>query len=74
MPKKYVIIGGDAAGMSAASKIRRMQPDSELVVFEKGQHISFAACGIPYWISDVIEDGSKLQVLTPEIAREKKRY
>ncbi|MBT3229030.1 MAG: CoA-disulfide reductase [Candidatus Marinimicrobia bacterium] len=72
MPKKYVIIGGDAAGMSAASKIRRMQPDSELVVFEKGQHISFAACGIPYWISDVIEDGSKLQVLTPEIAREKR--
>jgi len=72
MSKKYVIIGGDAAGMSAASKIRRMQPDSELVVFEKGPHISFAACGMPYWISGVIEDGSKLQVLTPEIAREKR--
>ena len=72
MSKKYVIIGGDAAGMSAASKIRRMQPESELVVFEKGQHISFAACGIPYWISGVIEDGGKLQVLTPEIAREKR--
>ncbi len=72
MPKKYVIIGGDAAGMSAASKIRRMQPDAELVVFEKGEHISFAACGIPYWISGVIEDGSKLQVLTPQIAKEKR--
>jgi len=72
MSKKYVIIGGDAAGMSAASKIRRMQPESELVVFEKGQHISFAACGMPYWISGVIEDGSNLQVLTPEMAREKR--
>ena len=72
MKKKYVIIGGDAAGMSAASKIRRMQPDSMLVVFEKGPHISFAACGMPYWISGVIDDGSKLQVLTPEIARDKR--
>jgi len=72
MKKKYVIIGGDAAGMSAASKIRRMQPNSELLVFEKGQHISYAACGMPYWISGVIEDGSKLEVLTPEIAREKR--
>jgi len=70
--KKFVIIGGDAAGMSAASKIRRMQPDSELIVFEKGEHISFAACGMPYWISGVIDDGSKLQILTPEIAREKR--
>ena len=72
MPGKYVIIGGDAAGMSAATKIRRLQPDAELVVFEKGPHISFAACGMPYWISGVIEDGRKLQILTPEIAREKR--
>lgn len=72
MNKKYVIIGGDAAGMSAASKIRRMQPESKVVVFEKAPHISYAACGMPYWISGVIEDGSKLQVLTPEIAREKR--
>ena len=72
MLQRYVIIGGDAAGMSAASKIRRLQPESELVVFEKGPHISFAACGMPYWISGVIADGSKLQVLTPEIALEKR--
>jgi NADPH-dependent 2,4-dienoyl-CoA reductase/sulfur reductase-like enzyme len=72
MPKKFVIIGGDAAGMSAASKIRRLLPDAEMVVFEKGQHISFAACGIPYWISGVIDEGSKLQVLTQDIAREKR--
>ena len=72
MNKKFVIIGGDAAGMSAASKIRRIQTDAELIVFEKGQHISFAACGIPYWISDVVEDGNKLEVLTAEVARNKR--
>ncbi len=72
MPQKYVIIGGDAAGMSAASKIRRLQPEAEMVVFEKGKYISFAACGIPYWIGGIIEDGRKLQVLTPKIAREKR--
>ena len=72
MHKKFVIIGGDAAGMSAASKIRRLQPEAELVVFEKGKHISFAACGIPYWLGGVVEDENKLQVLTPEIAREKR--
>ncbi len=72
MHKKFVIIGGDAAGMSAASKIRRLQPEAEMVVFEKGEYISFAACGMPYWISGVIDDGDKLQVLTPQIAREKR--
>ncbi|MEA3288425.1 MAG: CoA-disulfide reductase [Candidatus Marinimicrobia bacterium] len=72
MHKKFVIIGGDAAGMSAASKIKRMRPDAELVVFEKGEFISYAACGMPYWISGVIDDGDKLQVLTPQIAREKR--
>jgi len=72
MAEKYVIIGGDAAGMSAASKIRRLKPEAEMLVFEKGDHISFAACGIPYWLGGVIQDGSKLQVLTPAIAREKR--
>ena len=69
---KILIVGGDAAGMSAASKIRRSMPDAEMIVFEKGEHISFAACGMPYWIGGVIEDGSKLQVLTPEVARQKR--
>ena len=72
MHKKFVIIGGDAAGMSAASKIRRLLPDAEMIVFEQGEFISYAACGMPYWLSGVIEDGSKLQVLTPDIARTKR--
>jgi len=72
MHQEFVIIGGDAAGMSAASKLKRLQPEAELMVFEKGSHISFAACGIPYWLSGVIDDGAKLQVLTPEKARDKR--
>ncbi len=72
MPQPYVIIGGDAAGMSAASKIKREQPDAETIVFERGQHISYSACGMPYWIAGVIESDRKLIVLTPERAREKR--
>jgi len=72
MPQPYVIIGGDAAGMSAASKIKRAQPDAETIVFERSQHISYSACGMPYWIAGVIESDRKLIVLTPERTREKR--
>jgi len=46
--KKLVVIGGDAAGMIAASKVRREQPEREIIVFERGNHTSCAACGMPY--------------------------
>ena len=72
MDKTFVIIGGDAAGMSAASKIKRMRPDAEVIVFEKGPYISYAACGIPYWLAGIIPSREKLQVLTPQAAREKR--
>ncbi len=72
MPQPYLIIGGDAAGMSAASKIKREQPDAETIVFERSQHISYSACGMPYWIAGVVESDRKLVVLTPERAREKR--
>lgn len=72
MPQPYVIIGGDAAGMSAASKIKREQPDAEVIVFERGPYISYSACGMPYWIAGVIESDRNLIVLTPERARERR--
>lgn len=72
MDKTFVIIGGDAAGMSAAAKIKRLRPEAEVIVFEKGPYISYAACGIPYWLAGVIPAKEKLQVLTPQIAREKR--
>lgn len=72
MSYPYVIIGGDAAGMSAASKIKRERPDAETIVFERGHYISYSACGMPYWISGVVESDRQLIVLTPERARERR--
>ena len=69
MNSPIVIIGGDAAGMSAASKIKRAHPSAEVIVFERGPHISYSACGMPYWIGGVIESDQHLMVLTPENAR-----
>jgi NADPH-dependent 2,4-dienoyl-CoA reductase/sulfur reductase-like enzyme len=68
----YVIIGGDGAGMSAASKIMREQADAHVIVFERSQHISYSACGMPYWIGGVVASDRKLIVLTPEVARKKR--
>ncbi|MDY7081204.1 MAG: pyridine nucleotide-disulfide oxidoreductase, partial [Halobacteria archaeon] len=49
MTDTFVIIGGDAAGMSAASKAKRECPDTDVIVFEKGEWVSYAACGLPYY-------------------------
>jgi NADPH-dependent 2,4-dienoyl-CoA reductase/sulfur reductase-like enzyme len=72
MDAPYVVIGGDAAGMSAASKIMREQPSAHVIVFERTEHISYSACGMPYWISGVVDSDRNLIVLTPEIARKKR--
>ncbi|WP_158859159.1 CoA-disulfide reductase [Lunatibacter salilacus] len=66
MNKKLVVIGGDAAGMSAASKVRRENPDWEIVVFERSPHTSYAACGIPYYIADQVKNSDSLIARTPE--------
>lgn len=63
--KKILVIGGDAAGMSAASKIRREQPDFEIIVFEKSNFTSYSACGIPYFISGKVETIEELIVRSP---------
>jgi NADPH-dependent 2,4-dienoyl-CoA reductase/sulfur reductase-like enzyme len=72
MATTAVIIGGDAAGMSAASKIKRELKEAKVIVFEKTQTISYSACGMPYWIAGVIEEEDDLLVMTPETAREKR--
>lgn len=63
---KLVVIGGDAAGMSAASKVRREQPDFEIIVFEKSAYTSYSACGIPYFISGEVENLEELIIRSPE--------
>lgn len=68
---KLVVIGGDAAGMSAASKVRREQPDFEIIVFEKSAYTSYSACGIPYFISGKVAELDELIVRSPEKFTEK---
>ena len=63
---KYIVIGGVAAGMSAAARLRRLDESAEIVVFEKGEHVSYANCGLPYYVGDVISERSKLLLQTPE--------
>ncbi len=61
---KVIVIGGVAAGMSAASKLRRSNKNAEIVVYEQGQHLSYGACGLPYFVSDEIKDYKKLIMRT----------
>ncbi|MBB6632317.1 CoA-disulfide reductase [Clostridium algidicarnis] len=63
---KLVVIGGVAAGMSAASKAKRVDPNMEIVVFEKGNFVSYGACGLPYFVSGLNDDYKKLIARTPE--------
>ena len=67
----FVVIGADAAGLSAASKCRRVDPDREVIVFEKGRWISYAYCGMPYFIEGRIEQLSDLLSLSPAAADER---
>lgn len=68
MPERLVVVGGDAAGMTAASQARRMRKadDLEIIVFEQSGYVSFSACGEPYFVGGWVEDFSDLQVRTPE--------
>lgn len=65
MGDPFVIIGGDAAGMSAASKARRDDPDREIVAFEKGEWVSYAACGMPYFVKGEVARLEDLVSVTP---------
>ena len=61
---KYVIVGAVAGGASTAARLRRMDEHSEIIMFEKGGYVSYANCGLPYYIGDVIKDRNKLFVQT----------
>ncbi|MCH7661006.1 MAG: FAD-dependent oxidoreductase [Euryarchaeota archaeon] len=68
----FVIVGGDAAGMSAASKAKRDDPSLDVIVFEKGEWVSYGACGLPYYIKGEIQSLSDLVSVTPEEFREER--
>ena len=62
---KIVVVGGVAAGMSCAARARRLDEHAEIIVFERAHHVSFANCGLPYHIGDVISDRDRLLLQTP---------
>ena len=65
MGQRLVVVGGDAAGMSAASQAKKRRPDLEVVAFERGRATSYSACGIPYWIGGAVESEAALVARTP---------
>ncbi len=67
---RIVVVGGVAAGMSCAARARRLDEHAEIVVFERSEHVSYANCGLPYHIGEVIEDRERLLLQTPQSLRD----
>ena len=63
---KIIIVGGVAGGATAAARLRRLNEHAEIIMFERGEHISFANCGLPYYIGGAIDDREELLLQTPE--------
>lgn len=68
-----VVVGGVAAGMSAATRARRLDPHLEIIVIEKGPVVSYGACGLPYFVEGRVREASQLIVYTPEYFRKERR-
>ncbi len=62
---KYLIVGGVAAGMSAATRLKRLDETAEIIVFERGDYVSYANCGLPYYIGDAITERGRLLLQSP---------
>jgi NADPH-dependent 2,4-dienoyl-CoA reductase/sulfur reductase-like enzyme/rhodanese-related sulfurtransferase len=71
MRKRVLIVGGVAGGASCAARLRRLDETAEIVVFDRGPHVSFANCGLPYFVGDVITEERKLLVATNELFRQR---
>jgi len=68
---RILIVGGVAGGASCAARARRLSEEAEIIVFERGPYVSFANCGLPYYVGDVITEESELLVATPDLFRER---
>ena len=69
--KRVVIVGGVAGGATCAARLRRLDEDAEIVILERGPYVSFANCGLPYYVGDVIQEESKLLLAWPSLFRER---
>ena len=72
MAEKLIVIGGTAAGLSAASKAKRVKPELEIQVFEKSGYISYGACGLPYFVGGMIAEPDDLVAVNAETMRNKR--
>jgi len=66
MKKKILIVGGVAGGASAAARLRRLSEEDEIIMFEKGPHVSFSNCALPYHLSGIIDEANRLVLMSPE--------
>ena len=71
--KKYIVVGGVAGGATAAARLRRLDEQATILMIERGKHVSFANCGLPYYIGETIQDRKRLLVQTPEGIRSRFR-
>ena len=69
---KVIVVGGVAGGASAAARLRRLDENAEIIILERGQYISYANCGLPYYIGEIIKKQDNLVVQSPESM--KKRF
>lgn len=72
MAKRILVVGGVAGGASAAARVRRLDEHAEIIMFEKGPHVSFSNCSLPYHLSGIVEDSDSLVLMNPDIF--KNRY
>ena len=72
MAEKLIVIGGTAAGLSAASKAKRLMPELEIEVYEMSGYISYGACGLPYFVGDLIKDEGELISVTADVMKNKR--
>ena len=66
---KYIVVGGVAGGATAAARLRRLDEGAEIILVERGGDISFANCGLPYYVGDVIQERDNLLLQTPELMK-----
>src|ERR1041384_8658536 len=71
--KRVLIVGGVAGGASCAARLRRLDEAAEITVFDRGPYVSFANCGLPYYVGDVIREEKKLLVASAQLFRDRFR-
>ena len=71
MKKKVLIVGGVAGGATTATRLRRLSEELDIIIFERGKYISYANCGLPYYIGNVIKDREELLLQSKELMKAK---